>query len=749
MDHSSILNWSKNRESESEEEEEENFITPEPSFEDLKQDESPVDTAIFKHPYTPKQSKCGRVAFTMESLQLFVDNKDLQVLNKDRVLPIFNNDFICPVTTSDNGKFSRFYQYMRHWRKYHVSAASVLPCPAFIQLTQSRIEMRSTRDRIPTQVFTPSKTNRTVKNYILNVKKVVKKLIDATERDIDVHFEYKHGNIVLEFTPAAYLHFAECIQAHLSNHDSVDVKIFERNDKMGKIVETSMSVLQKENSKFQHYRINMYNSTMRVEVNGKSHILFIEELKTIANLMSNKSTYQQLNSKIREACLKLVHHNVSHLSNPSTTDISITAGRTNVDICPKCNRKCLSKYIECSVGNHWIHFKCEKLTKEQINTSEQSPDVPLPPPNNYKSITSDGIGETSRVQQSQQNNTINCPPLTLAESILFEEVNIRSGNMTENSNPSVNSDNQTLSSNIEPVINNPSKSISKAIDIVAVEQLPVKQTKTVEARPNLKEKELRQKELILKKWEKELKQQNATNSQNSSENAKLQAYIMKLEGKIKELENSNRILRIKVAGNVDSTPTNVVNNDIPNPDLLQHHTEHIVGGFPMHLETQHLQSKIQSMENINSLNRRVSDLEYNSLKQRLDALELSKNWPSPQGNNLYHGYQNHISGPHVNGYQNHIPNPHVNGYHNHIPGLQVNGYQNQIPDLNGNGYQNHIPGPLGNGFQNHTPSSNVNSYYNKIPNPQVNGYQNLKPNMHMRNIQPMPNVPSTHQDICL
>ncbi|CAC5398155.1 unnamed protein product [Mytilus coruscus] len=219
---------------------------------------------------------------------------------------------------------------------------------------------------------------------------------------------------------------------------------------------------------------------MRVEVNRKSHILFIDELKTIAHLMSNKSTYQQLNSKNCEACPKLVHHNVSHLSNPSTTEISITAGRTNVDICPKCNRKCLSKCIECSVGNHWIHFKCEKLTKEQINTLEQSPDVPY----------------------SQQNNTIDCPPVTLAESTLFEEVNIRSGNMTENSNPSVNSDNQALSSSIEPVINNLSKSTSKVIDTAAVEQLPVKQTKTVEARPNLKEKELRQKELRLKKGKK-------------------------------------------------------------------------------------------------------------------------------------------------------------------------------------------------------------------------------------------------------
>ncbi|CAG2232261.1 unnamed protein product [Mytilus edulis] len=368
----------------------------------------------------------------------------------------------------------------------------------------------------------------------------------------------------------------------------VDVKSFERTDKTGKIIETSLSVLKKENSKFQLYRINMYNSTMRAEVNGKSHMLFIDELKTIANLMSNKSTYQQLNSKIREACLKLVNNTISHLNNPSTTDIISTVNKS------------------------------------------------------------------------------------------------------------------------------------------------------------------RQKELRLKKWEEELKQQSASNSQNSSENAKLQAYIMKLEAKIKELENSNRILLNKRAGNVDSTPTNVANRDLPIPDMLKRHTEHIVEGFPMHFETQHLQSKIQSMENIYNLNRRVTDLEFNSLKQRLDAIELSKqHWPSPQstGNHQYHGYQNfipgqhmnayqcHIPNPHVNGYQNHKPAPQANGYQNHVPGLQVNGYQNHIPNLNSNGYKNymHVTGPHGNGCHNHKPSSNADtgSYSYKIHNPQAYGYHNLKPDMHM------------------
>ncbi|CAC5368248.1 unnamed protein product [Mytilus coruscus] len=160
-------------------------------------------------------------------------------------------------------------------------------------------------------------------------------------------------------------------------------------------------------------------------------------------MMSAKSTYHQLNNKIREACLKLVQNNASHLSKPSkTTDIPITAGKTNDDICPKCNRKCLNKCIECTDGGHWIHFKCEKLTKEQISTLEQSPDVPyvctictkkkdqatasvsrytgLPPPNNDKSITtSEGTGETQHTQQNHQNNTINCPFVTMAQSLLL------------------------------------------------------------------------------------------------------------------------------------------------------------------------------------------------------------------------------------------------------------------------------------------------------------------------------------------
>ncbi|VDI07464.1 Hypothetical predicted protein [Mytilus galloprovincialis] len=58
------LAWSLLRESESESDGEENYITPEPSFDDSEQEEgpvdNPVDNTIFTTPIPPRQSRCGR-----------------------------------------------------------------------------------------------------------------------------------------------------------------------------------------------------------------------------------------------------------------------------------------------------------------------------------------------------------------------------------------------------------------------------------------------------------------------------------------------------------------------------------------------------------------------------------------------------------------------------------------------------------------------------------------------------------------
>jgi len=68
---------------------------------------------------------------------------------------------------------------------------------------------------------------------------------------------------------------------------------------------------------------------------------------------------------------------------------------------------------------------------------------------------------------------------------------------------------------------------------------------------NYSNKELRQKEIKLKKKEDEFKKFKAEIDDCSKDNHRLKSYSLKLEAQVKELENTNRILRMKVVGNDD------------------------------------------------------------------------------------------------------------------------------------------------------------------------------------------------------
>jgi predicted nucleic acid-binding Zn-ribbon protein len=65
-------------------------------------------------------------------------------------------------------------------------------------------------------------------------------------------------------------------------------------------------------------------------------------------------------------------------------------------------------------------------------------------------------------------------------------------------------------------------------------------------------KEIRQKEMKLKKKEDEIKKSKAEIEDCSKDNHRLKSYSLKLEAQVKELENSNRILRMKVVGSDDA-----------------------------------------------------------------------------------------------------------------------------------------------------------------------------------------------------
>ena len=161
---------------------------------------------------------------------------------------------------------------------------------------------RSARVRVSTQIYTPSKANTTVRNYAINEKRMAQKMVDATLRDKEIDLEMKHGNLIIQLTPACFLHFNEAILQHFLQHDTYIADIHERFDKSKKLVERSVSIKGKDNRKLQLFRINIYHTTMNLEINGRQMQLFMPELKKIIDKLKNVQGLDRLNALIREKC---------------------------------------------------------------------------------------------------------------------------------------------------------------------------------------------------------------------------------------------------------------------------------------------------------------------------------------------------------------------------------------------------------------------------------------------------------------
>lgn len=504
--------------------------------------------------------------------------------------------------------------------------------------------LRPREELIPTQIFTPSKHTTSVKDYIINERRAAQKLKEATERANDFKYEYKHGNIVLEFTPAAYLHFTECLYRHYAKHPTLEMIPYDRPDKSGKIVEVSISVITRGSGNNQIFRINLYNSSQRAEINGAGHLQFIDDLKVISRAMASKEQYCAVNTQIKEACDDILK-SCNQIKKTKKTTQKDKAERMVGNIsanCPKCQKRCVSKYILCTVGNHHVHHHCEKLSKSDLSTiqkndaeyvcstcsSSEAPVASMPTQVALPALTS----------SNYINSTSTANSKTLAREMLDEEVVEEVVNaMPVACNPPNNANNHIAgqisgkalnevpqeTQNVPEHCSNPSKVLPPLSREGAVSDAIIRtdpeQSKSDE-KFNLKARELRQKELKLKKWEEQLKKQEISNKEMSTENAKLQSYIINLESKIKELESSNRILRIQNLSLSDQDDqqrsiTREMQTTIPRTANQDPNVEQ---------EVQMLKSKIQHLEDFHHLNRRVSDLENSSLKQRIEVLELSK-----------------------------------------------------------------------------------------------------------------------------
>ncbi|CAC5377150.1 MLL4 [Mytilus coruscus] len=209
---------------------------------------------------------------------------------------------------------------------------------------------------------------------------------EAANRDIDIQATLKRGNLIIQFKSAAFLQFNTCFDQYFSSSQSLKLTVHERFDLSKKLSERSISFADINNPSKQLYRVNIFNTTCRIEVNGKQFMSFIDELSKITSQMSNDVDYKHFNTKIKEQCDILLSpinndHNASVVVNKTKINPSKAVTNAcsndikNPEECLKCKRKCLSRSVWCSRGNHWIHYHCEKLKSEMINILENNLDT--------------------------------------------------------------------------------------------------------------------------------------------------------------------------------------------------------------------------------------------------------------------------------------------------------------------------------------------------------------------------------------
>ena len=157
------------------------------------------------------------------------------------------------------------------------------------------------------------------------------------------------------------------------------------------------------------YTLNLYPTNNRVLMNGKDINSFMDShLPTLHYIMCTPIRSGQINSAnqlnvILETQLNAVLNERQNKALPnhdrqkqSDSEENQNKNETNCDLhdktesrsepvtgnsgkptpeakCPGCSRNCLKRGAVCEIGNHWIHYRCDKLTEAEIQRLEKDP----------------------------------------------------------------------------------------------------------------------------------------------------------------------------------------------------------------------------------------------------------------------------------------------------------------------------------------------------------------------------------------
>lgn len=132
-------------------------------------------------------------------------------------------------------------------------------------------------------------------NYKLSEKKALSRKVEATHRPLNVEIVLKRGTLVMTFTPAAYEIYKYEIFKYYEQHPQKTFTIHKKTS------ETKCD-------KSQHFRISMFNTQSKMDVNGRLYQTFIaNDLPEIIRNVKMDNV-ENINKKIFEVCESIIRN---------------------------------------------------------------------------------------------------------------------------------------------------------------------------------------------------------------------------------------------------------------------------------------------------------------------------------------------------------------------------------------------------------------------------------------------------------
>ncbi|CAC5406066.1 unnamed protein product [Mytilus coruscus] len=252
------------------------------------------------------------------------------------------------------------------------------------------------------------------------------------------------NNFCISFSTAAYELVKDFLHEYfnkLQRQDKYVIAVENGLDKSKAIVETRFRIYNKKRDGSignQHkYKVNCYNTTSRILVNGVKTDKFVENvLPIILELITSyESELDSVNNEIQRSLQPIEVNQWSSIS-PNKDNTNVTGPRItqnsieytqifqaevqqNITIyfCPICNERAGERTVGCEQCDEWIHFNCAglkdsdidkirdnpfvcRLFKEVLHLDQQEPAIEFPKDKDQSTLPPED--EMKRIQQNIQ-----------------------------------------------------------------------------------------------------------------------------------------------------------------------------------------------------------------------------------------------------------------------------------------------------------------------------------------------------------